>query len=164
MSSVRAACTADAASIASIYNPYIANTTITFEEQAVTGTDITARLEETAAAGLPWLVADDDRDNLAGYAYASTWKSRCAYRYSAEVTVYLAAGADGQGLGTTLYTALIDELRRIDYHCALGGIALPNAASVALHEKLGFEKVAHFHEVGFKFGRWIDVGYWQLLI
>ena len=91
-------------------------------------------------------------------------KGRCAYRYSAEVTVYLDAAVVGQGLGTQLYTALFDSLRRSGCHVAIGGIALPNAASVALHEKFAMQKVAHFGEVGFKFGRWVDVGYWQLTL
>lgn len=157
---VRPAVTADAAALARIYNHYIEHTVITFEEALLAPEDIIQRLEETAAAGLPWLVVEEAGE-VPGYAYASRWKGRCAYRYSAEVTVYLDPGAGGRGLGTVLYRALLDELAGLGYHCVMGGIALPNDASVALHERFGMEKVAHFREVGHKFGQWIDVGYWQ---
>lgn len=96
---------------------------------------------------------------MIGYAYASKWKGRCAYRYSVEVSVYLHAEQSGQGMGTALYSALFKQLSELGYHVAIGGIALPNAASVALHEKFGMKKVAHFKEIGFKFGQWVDVGY-----
>jgi phosphinothricin acetyltransferase len=99
-----------------------------------------------------------------GFAYASKWKGRCAYRYSVESTAYLADCSTGRGIGTRLYEALFTELRKSKMHVVMAGIALPNDASIALHEKLGFEKVAHFREVGWKFGKWIDVGYWQLLL
>lgn len=101
---------------------------------------------------------------LLGYCYASKWKGRCAYRYSVESTVYLSPDATGKGIGSKLYGTLLAELRQRQFHTVIGGIALPNPASVALHEKLGFEKVAQFRQVGNKFGRWIDVGYWQLLL
>ena len=158
---VRAADSGDAAALARIYNHYIDHTVVTFEEQAITAADMAARVAEVEAAGLPWLVAEAD-GQVRGYAYASKWKGRCAYRYSVEVTVYLAPDAAGQGLGTLLYQALFEILRRKGMHAAMGGIALPNDASVALHEKFGMQKVAHFKEVGYKFERWIDVGYWQL--
>jgi phosphinothricin acetyltransferase len=87
---------------------------------------------------------------------------RAAYRYSAETSVYVAQGQGGRGIGSALYKALLEELRTRGIHMAIGGIAQPNPASVALHESLGFEKVAHFKQVGRKFDRWIDVGYWEL--
>jgi phosphinothricin acetyltransferase len=114
-----------------------------------------------AQAGLPWLVAEQD-GRLLGYAYATRWRVRPAYRTSVESSVYLGGEAAGRGLGSALYRALLDALRRLDVHMVIGGIAQPNERSVALHEKLGFRKVAHFSEVGRKFGRWIDVGYWEL--
>mgnify|MGYP001812776637 CR=1 FL=1 len=157
---IRPAIAADAAAIAGIYNHYIAHTVVTFEEDPVSGGEIAARIGETGEAGLPWLVAEEG-GAVVGYAYASKWKGRCAYRYSVEVTVYLAPGSDGRGLGTSLYRELFDRLRQCGMHTAMGGISLPNPASVALHEKFGMEKVAHFREVGFKFDRWVDVGYWQ---
>jgi phosphinothricin acetyltransferase len=101
---------------------------------------------------------------VVGYAYAGPWRSRAAYRDAVESTVYVESGLAGSGIGSKLYDALIPELRRRSFHCAMGGIALPNAASVALHEKKGFIKVAHFREVGWKFQRRIDVGYWELVL
>lgn len=160
---LRAATIADAAAIAGIYNHHVLNTIVTFEEDTVTVTDMTQRIAETIAAKLPWLVWEENGVVL-GYAHASKWKSRCAYRYAVESTVYLDMTATGRGLGTQLYTALLAELRPKKIHGIIGGIALPNAASVALHEKLGFVKVAHFKEVGWKFEKWIDVGYWELLL
>ena len=157
---LRPAVAADADAIARIYNPYIADTIITFEESPIDAAEMAARMAEVGAAGLPWWVAEIDAQ-VVGYAYASKWKGRCAYRYSAETTVYLDAAHTGRGLGTRLYAKLFEELVARKLHAAIGGIALPNPASVALHEKLGMKKVAHFAEVGFKFGRWIDVGYWQ---
>lgn len=152
---------ADAAAIAALYNPYVLDSTISFEEVAVTADAMAGRIAEVQAAGLPWLAARRD-GVLLGYAYASKWRTRHAYRYAVETSVYLAPAAAGHGLGTGLYGALLARLRAAGYHLAIGGIALPNAASIALHQKLGFEKVAHFKEVGFKFGQWRDVGYWQL--
>lgn len=160
---VRAARPADADALAQIYNHYIRETVVTFEEAPLDAPTMAARLQETTAVSLPWLVAEAG-GAVIGYAYASRWKGRCAYRYSVESTVYLDPARTGGGVGTRLYAALLDELRARSLHAVIGGIALPNPASVALHEKLGFCKVAHFEEVGFKFGRWIDVGYWQLRI
>ena len=159
---IRPATTADAAAIAAIYNHYILHTIVTFEEEAVTAADMAGRISEITASH-PWLVWAED-GKILGYAYAGKWKSRCAYRYAVESTVYLAKEATGRGLGTKLYTALISELRQAKLHCVIGGVALPNAGSVALHEKLGFTKVAHFKETGWKQNRWIDVGYWELIL
>jgi phosphinothricin acetyltransferase len=157
---VRAAGAADAAAFCAIYNHYVATTIVTFEEAVVAPDDMATRIRDTAAEGLPWLVALHD-DQVVGYAYGSKWKGRCAYRFSAECTVYVDPAKTGRGWGSQLYGHLFPALRSRDIHVVMGGIALPNAASVALHEKFGLEKVAHFKEVGFKFGRWIDVGYWQ---
>jgi L-amino acid N-acyltransferase YncA len=151
----------DAEAIASIYNHYVLTTSISFEETEVAAIDMAARVADVQAGGLPWLVAEID-GVIAGYAYASKWRVRHAYRFSAETSVYLAHEAAGKGIGGALYRVLLERLRAGGFHLAIGGIALPNAASVALHEKMGFEKVAHFGEVGFKFGQWTDVGYWQL--
>ena len=160
---IRPAAPAHASAIATIYNHYIVSTTVTFEKERVTAADMQARIEETQSASLPWLVAEE-RDRVLGYAYASKWKGRCAYRYSVESTVYLDAECIGRGIGKALYSTLIDDLRERGMHAVIGGVALPNAASIALHEALGFRKVAHFEQVGFKQDRWIDVGYWQLLL
>ena len=159
---IRAATTADAAAICAIYNHYVLSTTITFEEAAVPPAEMESRIDETLPS-LPWLVWEQG-GAVCGYAYASKWKGRCAYRHSAEVTVYVDPKSTGQRIGTQLYTALLADLRARNFHTAIGGIAQPNTASVALHERLGFRKVAHFEHVGWKFGRWVDVGYWQLLL
>jgi phosphinothricin acetyltransferase len=157
---IRPADSADAPAIAAIYNPYITDSCITFEEVPVTPADITERMQQVQQQGLPYLVACRD-GQVMGYCYATPWRVRSAYRFSVEVTVYLAGDAHGQGIGTALYQALLAQLTAAGYHLAIGGITLPNDKSVALHEKLGFSQVAHFSEVGFKQGAWRDVGYWQ---
>ncbi len=161
--SIRPATHLDADAIARIYNHYIAHTIVTFEEEIISADEMASRIREVASVDLPWLVAER-RGEPAGYAYASRWKGRCAYRFSVETTVYLDPVWTGRGIGTSLYKGLLELLRNSSMHAAIGGIALPNPASVAMHEKLGFQKVAYFKEVGFKFNRWIDVGYWQLLL
>lgn len=161
---IRNATPADAAALARIYNRYVLETTITFEETAVPDGEMASRIAEVQAAGLPWLVAVDDAGTVLGHAYASKWKGRCAYRFALETTVYLDASAHRQGIGRQLYERLLTLLRDAGMHVAIGGIAQPNEASIALHEKLGFRKVGQFEEVGFKFGRWVDVGYWQLFL
>ena len=160
---IRPALPADAEAITGIYNYYILNTVITFEELVITSQDITRRLDEVYAASLPWLVAVSS-DRIVGYAYASIWKERSAYRYSVESTVYLDPEALGVGFGSQLYENLLTNLRQQKLHTVIGGIALPNEASIRLHERCGFRKVAHFKEVGYKFGQWVDVGYWQLIL
>lgn len=157
---IRPATPADAAAIAAIYNHYIQHTTVTFEEEVISATELVRRMDEVAQAGLPWLVADLE-GTIAGYAYGSRWKTRIGYRFSTEISVYLDPARPGKGLGTQLYTRLFEILREKGLHAVIGGIALPNEASVALHEKFGMEQVAHFKQTGFKFGQWIDVGYWQ---
>ena len=158
---IRPAIADDAAGICSIYNHYVATTTISFEEEAVADADMAERIRNVNDAGLPWLVAVAD-GKVVGYAYATRWRVRPAYRHSVESSVYLGREAIGHGVGASLYRQLIDELRTRGLRTVIAGIAQPNARSVALHERLGFRKVAHFGEVGFKFDQWIDVGYWQL--
>jgi L-amino acid N-acyltransferase YncA len=160
---IRDASVEDAETIASIYNHFVLTTSISFEEAEVPVTEMAGRIADVQAAGLPWLVAEQD-GIIAGYAYATKWRVRHAYRFSVESTVYLSPAQAGRGIGTALYQALLERLRAGGYHRAIGGIALPNPASIALHEKLGFEKVAQFREVGFKFDRWTDVGYWELAL
>ena len=160
---IRDALPADASALVRIYNHFIRETVVTFEEVEITAADMAGRMAEVAAAQLPWLVWDE-AGRILGYCYAAKWKARSAYRFSVEVTVYLDHAATGRGLGKLLYTALLAELRPRKVHAVIGGVALPNAASVALHESLGFKPVAHFKETGFKFGRWIDVGYWELVL
>ena len=157
---VREAEAGDGKALAAIYNHYVADTIITFEESPVAADEMAQRVADTWDAGLPWLLATQG-ERVAGYAYASKWKGRCAYRYATEITVYLDRHSQGKGIGTLLYRQLFEALRNRGMHTVIAGIALPNDASIALHEKMGLEKVAHFKEVGRKFDRWIDVGYWQ---
>ena len=157
---VRTAGPHDASAIARIYNHYIAESVSTFEVDAVSADDMRGRIEELQSKSMPWLVAERDA-NFVGYAYAGFWHARPAYRFSTEVTVYLDQAATGHGIGSALYERLLEIVRDAGFHVAIGGISLPNAASVALHEKLGFKQVAHYEQTGFKFDRWIDVGYWQ---
>ena len=152
----------DAAQICDIYNYYVRETVVTFEESPVLDVEMARRIADITP-GLPWLVWEVD-GGILGYAYATPWKVRAAYRHSVESSIYLTQRATGRGLGSRLYTALIADLRQRGVHCVIGGAALPNPGSVALHEKLGFSKVAEFREVGFKFGRWVDVAYWELVL
>lgn len=160
---IRAAVTEDAAAIAAIYNHYIVHTIVTFEEEVVNEIEMADRIRDTLAAGLPWIVALHD-GRVAGYGYLSRWKSRCSYRYSVEASVYLDHSATRRGHGTAIYQHLIDAARTLGMHAVIGGVSLPNPGSQRMHEKLGFEKIAHFREVGRKFDQWIDVGYWELLL
>ena len=157
---IRPATPDDACAIVAIYNHYVATTVISFEERPVTQDEMAGRIRDVTAA-LPWLVYEAG-GVVVGYAYATKWRVRSAYRYSAETSVYVAPGQGGKGIGSALYKNLLEELRARKIHMAIGGIAQPNPASVALHERLGFEKVAHFKQVGRKFDRWIDMGYWEL--
>lgn len=152
----------DATQIRDIYNYYILNSVITFEEVPVTTAEMEQRITNIAS-GFPWVVYEENKEIL-GYAYGTKWKIRSAYKHATEVTVYLKQGAFKKGLGTRLYTELIDRLKKKEFHALIGGIALPNDASIALHKKLGFQKIGHFKEVGFKFNRWVDVTYWELLL
>lgn len=154
----------DATAIADIYNYYILNTSITFEESKIETAEICSRIGEATEQSLPYIICEDKNGHVIGYAYASKWKGRCAYRYSVEISVYLHPEKTGHGAGTTLYTELLKQLSDLGYHAVIGGISLPNPASIALHEKFGMTKVAHFNEIGFKFGNWVDVGYWQGLL
>ncbi|MDQ7727597.1 arsinothricin resistance N-acetyltransferase ArsN1 family B [Halomonas sp. SpR8] len=157
---IRDAVKSDSDAIAHIYNYYIENTAISFEEAPVSESDIQRRIKNVQGAGLPWLVAVED-DAVVGYAYATKWKERSAYRFSVEISVYLSNQMQGRGLGAKLYETIFSKLKEGGIHTVIGGITLPNPASVALHEKMGMKKVAHFEKVGFKFDQWHDVGYWQ---
>lgn len=152
----------DARRITEIYNYFVRETVVTFEEAPVDEAEMAGRIRDVSASH-PWLVSEQN-GIVVGYAYAAPWHKRCAYRASVESTIYIDREHCGHGIGTRLYRALLAELAARRIHFVVGAIALPNPASVALHEKLGFTKVGHFREVGRKFGAWVDVGYWQLLI
>ena len=158
---IRDAKPADAAAIAAIYNVHVRGTIVTFELEEVGAAEMARRIADVQARGLPWLVAIGN-GHVLGYAHAGPWKPRAAYARTVETSIYLADAARGRGFGKRLYAALIERLRAAGMHVAIGGASLPNPASVALHEALGFEFVGAFRETGFKLGRWIDVGYWQL--
>ncbi len=160
---IRSVTKQDAQAIVDIYNHYVKNTVITFEEECIDSNKMLERIEKVTDLNLPWLVIEEN-NRLLGDAYATPWKARSAYRYSVEATVYLASTEQGKGLGTQLYQALFAELKQKSIHSVLGGITLPNPASIALHEKLGMTKVAHFHQIGRKFEQWLDTGYWQLTL
>ncbi len=152
----------DAKEICEIYNYYITNSIVTFEEEIVGVSEMKNRIENINAK-LPWIVYEESGEVL-GFAYASEWKSRCAYKHSVESTVYLRPEAMKEGIGSKLYKELILRLRKMKLHAVIGGISLPNKSSIALHEKFGFEKIGQFKEVGYKFEKWIDVGYWELML
>lgn len=169
--SVRTADAGDAAAIATIYNHYIRDTVITFELDELSADDMAARVAKIHGAGLPWLVAEDDGAVL-GYAYAGPFRERAAYLHTLEASVYLDADVRGRGIGTALFAELFERLRALTpqqsphapVHVVVGGVALPNEASVALHERFDMTHVGTFAEVGWKFDHWIDVGYWQVVL
>lgn len=158
---IRTATPDDAAAVHAIYAPVVRDTPISFETEAPPVDEMRRRIESTLPL-FPWLVALDEAGAVSGYVYASRYAERAAYRWSATVTVYVRADRRGHGVGRALYGELLDHLRRLGYCRAYAGITLPNAASVGLHEALGFEPVGVFADAGHKFGRWHDVGWWQL--
>jgi phosphinothricin acetyltransferase len=157
---VRAATPADAEAIAALYAPYVTDTTITFEIDPPDAAAMARRIA-TVTQAYPWLVGERD-GVVIGYAYASRYRERAAYRWVCETAIYLAQEATGKRLGGPLYTALLDTLEDYGYVAAIGVIALPNRPSVRLHEKLDFERIGTQPRVGFKNGVWCDVGLWQL--
>lgn len=150
----------DAAACAAIYAPYVAGSPASFEEVAPGGDEMAERMRRVRATH-PWLVAERD-GRVAGYAYASPHRERAAYRWACDVAVYVDPADHRRGVGRALYEALLPLLRAQGFHMAVAGITLPNAASVGLHEALGFEPVGVYREIGWKDGAWRDVGWWQL--
>lgn len=153
----------DAPQVATIYNHYVENSAATFEEETVTPEVMESRIEIVLNSGLPWLVAEEN-GKIVGYAYAKPWNPRTAYRHTVEVSIYIANGGATKGTGSRLYEALFEQLKAQSIRAVIGVITLPNPASVAIHEKFGMTQVGHFKQVGYKFGQWIDVGYWQALL
>lgn len=158
---VRPAVPGDAAAIADIYRPYVERGTVSFELDAPDTDAMRARM--TASEGrFPWLVVTEGKGGpVRGYAYASAFRDRPAYRYAIETTIYLESGTQGLGYGRHLYDALIDTVRAQGFTHAFGVIALPNDHSIRLHESVGFRRTGILREAGYKDGRWIDVGFWQ---
>ncbi|MFV3307984.1 arsinothricin resistance N-acetyltransferase ArsN1 family B [Pseudomonas sp. NY15181] len=157
---VREARPEDAAAIQSIYAPLVTGTAISFEEVPPTIEEMRQRIVTTLQT-YPYLIAERD-GRLVGYAYASQHRARAAYRWAVDVTVYIADGERRSGVGLSLYGELLPILAKQGFNAAYAGIALPNAGSVGLHERLGFQHIGTFPQVGFKLGQWHDVGYWRL--
>ena len=158
---IRRAKPEDAGQIAEIYNYYILNTHHTFETEPLSAQEMLERVAEIGES-YPYLVAEENGEIL-GYVYATQFKLRQAYKHSVEASIYVKNQAKQKGIGSQLYEKLLAELAETDVHTIIAGISLPNEASVRFHEKLGYEKVAHFKEVGYKLGRWVDVGFWEML-
>jgi L-amino acid N-acyltransferase YncA len=149
----------DAAACAAVYKPYVTDTVISFELTPPDAGEFTERIERITRTH-PWLVAELDGDTI-GFAYGSPHRERAAYRWAADVSVYLAARAQRRGIGRALYESLFELLEQQGIRTLCAGITLPNEASVALHEALGFAPVGIYRNIGFKFGAWHDVGWWQ---
>ncbi len=157
---IRLACLDDAIAIVAIYTPFVLTTAVSFEVEAPTVAEMRRRMAGDHQR-LPWFVAESE-DRVVGYAYASPYRARVAYQWTAEVSAYIGPDHHRLGIGRRLYAALFERLGRLGYRNTLAGITLPNAASVALHESFGFRPIGVFHHVGFKMGRWHDVGWWEL--
>ncbi|MEM6280981.1 MAG: arsinothricin resistance N-acetyltransferase ArsN1 family B [Chloroflexota bacterium] len=157
---IRLATPDDAGAIAAIYRPIVLETPISFETEPPAADVMQGRIEKTLPQ-YPWLVYDID-DAVAGYVYGSRHRARAAYQWAVEVTVYVDVRYRGRGVGRRLYAVLLALLRAQGYYTAFGGITLPNAASVKLHETLGFKHIGTFPDIGYKSGAWHDVGWWAL--
>lgn len=156
---LRDATAADGAACAALYAPYVADTTVSFEVEPPDAAEMSRRIA-AAQQRYAWLLAERD-GRLVGYAYGGEFRSRAAYRHTCEVSVYVAEAAQGEGVGSLLYTALLDRMRALGMRLAVGGATMPNDASERLHQALGFEVVGTFREVGFKHGLWCDVRWFQ---
>lgn len=160
--SIRPTMEADFPAIAELTNVFITTSAVHFAYEPVTTAEMREQWEQTREK-YPWLTAECE-GRFAGYAKASMWRSRTAYSWTAEAGIYMHADFRGRGMGRALYAALIEELRRRGFRSVIGGIALPNEASVKLHESLGFVSVGVVREAGYKMGRWHDVGFWQRVL
>lgn len=152
----------DAKAIMEIYNYYVLHTIVTFDDAPFTVDEFKERIQ-TVSAMYPFIVFEESK-KLLGYAYANKWREKPAYKNTVEITIYIHPEAHGKQIGSRLYAELLSQLKNEHYHVIVGGLTLPNEASVKLHEKFGFKQVAHFKEVGNKFGKWLDVGFWQLTL
>lgn len=157
---IRDATLEDAAACAAIYAPYVRETAVSFELEPPSAEELGERMAR-AMASHAWLVLEDDEGQVVGYAYGGRFAPRAAYRFACEVSVYLAAGARGQGGGRALYTILLDRLAARGYRMAFAGMTLPNDASAGLHRALGFEPSGVYRAVGWKAGAWHDVAWVQ---
>ena len=158
---IRTATTEDAGGIAAVYAPYVTDSFASFEEVAPAAHEMAARMSRAPA--LPWFIAERGGTPV-GFAYGSQHRSRAGYRWSVDCSVYLASQERGRGTARALYERLLPELIALGYVNAFAGIALPNDASIRLHESMGFERVGIYKHVGFKGGAWLDVGWWQRVL
>lgn len=159
---IRKATRTDARAIADIYNEYVRNSVISFETEAVSLSAMQQRIEEISGQYPYWVYEEDGK--VIGYCYAHGWKERAAYKHTFETTIYLEAASQGKGIGSQLLQILIDECRKAGAHVLIACIVAGNENSIKLHEKFGFQRVAHFSQVGMKFGRWLDVVDYQLTL
>jgi phosphinothricin acetyltransferase len=150
----------DAAACAAIYEPFVTDSYVSFEENPPSAAEFARRIDQTSRR-YPWLVADDD-GAVIGYAYACAHRERAAYRWATDVAVYVAEQARRRGVGRSLYATLLTLLARQGFQVACAGVSLPNPASVALHEACGFRPVGIYRRIGWKAGAWRDVGWWEL--
>ena len=157
---IRVVTPSDAEATTAIYAPVVENTSISFELSPPSVDEMRSRIVKTLP-DLPWLVSEDTQGSVNGYVYASKHRERPAYQWSVDVTAYVREDARGTGVGKRLYQVLFDELVALGYFQAFAGVALPNDASVALHEAVGFKSIGIYRKVGFKLGAWHDVGWWQ---
>ena len=158
----------DGAAICSIYNHYVETTIYTFEETPLQINEMRERIRKISSK-YPYLVYEDELGEINGYTYINTWKERSAYRFSAELSIFVRDYYRGRGIGRKLMERLLEEIdkteiNKTDIHSLVSGIVLPNDPSVALHEKFGFVKIGQFREIGKKFDKWLDVGYWELIL
>jgi len=159
MAGVRTATEQDGPAIAAIYAPYVSDTAISFEETPPTATEMSERVRATLSTH-PFLVFQE-AGAVVAYAYASRHRDRAAYRWSVDVAIYAAPRVHRHGIGRALYSRLFEILERQGFHSAYAGITRPNEKSIGLHEAVGFQHVGTYDEVGFKLGRWWDVGWWR---
>jgi phosphinothricin acetyltransferase len=157
---IRQATPEDAGAIADIYRPIVLETTISFEWVPPTVEDFRARITKTLAR-YPWLVAEDTGHAIGGYVCAGGHRDPPSYQWSVNTSVFVREGYRGQGIGKALYAGLFRQLVSLGYYRAFAGVALPNAASVALHESVGFQRLGVYEQVGYKFGAWRDVAWFQ---
>jgi phosphinothricin acetyltransferase len=160
---IRKATLDDAHAICNIYNYYIENTAATFETISISEIEMQQRMEEVVNTGYSFYVGEIN-NKIIGYYYTHRWKERCAYATTVEESIYLDRDETGKGYGTQLFEHLLKHIDKRKFHVLIGGICIPNDNSVRLHEKFGFKQISHMKEIGRKFDKWRDVGYWQLIL
>ncbi|MDR1637134.1 MAG: GNAT family N-acetyltransferase [Treponema sp.] len=162
MKGIRPVSIANAQAMTDIYNYYVLNTSVTFDEEPLSREAMENRIRAFTPR-YPWFVWEEEGE-LAAYAHAHRWHERTAYSLSVEDTVYVKPGFQRRGIGRALLGMVLEELRKQGFHAVMAVITVPNEGSVGLHEGLGFKKAGHFSEIGRKMGQWRDVGYWELIL